>query len=193
MSMIALRVFEMMGYGLIMLSPIRVFIADYNPEWPVHATEYAAELRAISPIILNVYHIGSTAVPGLAAKPIIDLMLLVTNLTALDELRSRTEALGYKWHGELGISGRRYCTLSNEAGIRIVQLHCFEEGSPHIERHLAFRDYLRTYPDVAEAYENEKRRAAQLHSDNSHAYSDEKGEWIRNIESEALAWYRKHN
>ena len=63
-------------------------------------------------------------------------------------------------HGEFGISGRRYCTLSDEAGARIVQLHFFSADSPEVQRHIAFRDYLRAHPDVAKAYENEKRRAA---------------------------------
>lgn len=70
---------------------------------------------------------------------------------------ARVEALGYGWHGELGIPGRRYCTLNNAAGHRIVQDHVYEVHSPHVARHLAFRDYLRAHPEVASAYEREKR------------------------------------
>lgn len=176
-----------------MLIPIPVAIAEYNSLWPREAISYSADLLRLSPAVLDVHHIGSTSVSGLAAKSIIDLIAVAKTLAGLDSLQTRIKTLGYQWHGEFGISGRRYCTLSDQAGIRIVQLHCFEEGSPHIARHLAFRDYLRAFPVVAEAYESEKRRAAQLHPDNSHAYSDEKGAWIRKVEAEALAWYGKSN
>jgi len=136
-----------------------------------------------------IHHIGSTSVPGLAAKPIIDLMPLVTDLADLDRERRCIEALGYNWYGELGISGRRYCALSDEAGIRIVQLHFFSADSPQVERHIAFRDYLRAHPDAASAYEKEKRRARDLHPNDSHAYTDEKDVWIRDTEAKALIWF----
>jgi GrpB-like predicted nucleotidyltransferase (UPF0157 family) len=97
--------------------------------------------------------------------------------------------MGYQWHGELGIPGRRYCALSDEKGVRIVQLHFFEENSDQIKRHLAFRDFLRAHADKAKAYEAEKRRAQKLHPDNSHAYNDEKSSWVQAFEAEALAWY----
>jgi GrpB-like predicted nucleotidyltransferase (UPF0157 family) len=166
--------------------PIPVILAAYNPEWPRMATGHAERLRALGSIIVSVHHIGSTAVPGLAAKPIIDLMPLVTDLASLDGERLRVEALGYNWHGELGISGRRYCTLSNEAGMRIVQLHFFQADSPEVWRHIAFRDYLRAHAEVAAAYEGEKRRARDLHPNDSHAYTDEKSAWVRDTEAKAL-------
>src|SRR5712691_7315392 len=101
--------------------PIPVILAPYNPEWPQIAASHAERLRVLGSILVAVHHIGSTSVPGLAAKPIIDLMPLVTDLAKLDRERRYVEALGYNWHGEFGISGRRYCTLSDEVGTRIVQ------------------------------------------------------------------------
>ena len=130
-------------------------------------------------------HLGSR----FAAKPIIDLMPLVSDLAELDRLRGRVEALGYGWHGELGITGRRYCTLDDPAGVRAAQLHFFQLNSPHVERHIALRDYLRAHPEVARAYENEKRRAQSLYPDDSHRYTDEKAAWIRDAEVEAVNWY----
>jgi GrpB-like predicted nucleotidyltransferase (UPF0157 family) len=97
---------------------------------------------------------------------------------------------GYRGWGELGIPGRRYFTRDSESGTRVAQLHCFAQGSPHIERHLAFRDYLRAHPSIASAYASEKLRCAGLHSGDSHQYSDCKAYWIIRVETEALHWYR---
>jgi GrpB-like predicted nucleotidyltransferase (UPF0157 family) len=164
-------------------------MAAYNPEWPHVAARHAEDLRVLGPVLVAVHHIGSTSVPGLAAKPIIDLMPLVRDLGGLDRERGRVEALGYAWHGAYGMPGRRYCTLSDDAGVRGVQLHFFQVDSPHAVRHIAFRDYLREHPDVARAYEDEKRRARALHPENSHAYGDAKSAWIRETEAAALTWY----
>jgi GrpB-like predicted nucleotidyltransferase (UPF0157 family) len=172
-----------------MLQPIPVILVAYDPEWPHIAASYAKQLHVLGAILVAVHHIGSTSVPGLLAKPIIDLMPVVNDLEELDGKRQFIEALGYEWHGELGMAGRRYCTLVNEVGARVVQLHFFNAGSPHIRRHIAFRDYLRTHPEVADAYATEKRHAQKLHPNNSHAYGDEKGKWIGTTEARALVWH----
>jgi GrpB-like predicted nucleotidyltransferase (UPF0157 family) len=164
-------------------------LVEYDPEWPRTAIRHAEKLRVLGSCLSAVHHIGSTSVPGLVAKPIIDLMPLVTDLTVLDQQRPLIEALGYTWHGELGIAGRRYCTLSDNAGTRMVQLHIFEAESPQVERHIGFRDYLRAHPEVAEEYEKEKRRARDLYPNNSHAYTDEKAAWIQGTEARALVWF----
>jgi GrpB-like predicted nucleotidyltransferase (UPF0157 family) len=172
-----------------MPAPIQVILAAYNPKWPEIAVSHAERLRVLGSTLVTVHHIGSTSVPGLAAKPIIDLMPLVTDLSELDKKRQYVEALGYDWHGEYGLSGRRYCTLSDGTGVRVVQLHFFNAVSPHVERHIAFRDYLRAHPGAARAYELEKRRARELHPNNSHAYTDQKAAWIRDAERKALSWF----
>jgi GrpB-like predicted nucleotidyltransferase (UPF0157 family) len=170
--------------------PIPVVIAPYDLAWPALAQGHADRLReALGPALLAVHHVGSTSVAGLAAKPIIDLIPVVADLADVDRRRAHVEALGYDWHGELGVPGRRYCTLSSAAGDRLVQLHCFEAGSAHVTRHLAFRDYLRAHPQAAEAYEREKLRARDLHPNDSHAYTDEKSDWVRDLEAKALIWF----
>jgi GrpB-like predicted nucleotidyltransferase (UPF0157 family) len=117
-------------------------------------------------------------------------MPVVTNLAELDSRRREIEALGYEWWGELGLAGRRYCSKSDpETGRRLVQLHCYAEGSSEITRHLAFRDYLREHPDVARVYDREKARCQTLHPNDSHAYGDCKDGWIKKVEAEALAHY----
>ena len=176
-----------------MLQPIPVILAAHDPEWPRTAATYANRLRVLGSNLVAVHHIGSTSIPGLIAKPIIDLIPVVNSLAGLDEQRHHVEVLGYHWHGEFGISGRRYCSLTDEAGVRVVQLHFFKTDSPHVERHIAFRDYLRAHPEEANAYAIEKRRAQSLHPTNSHAYADEKDKWIRAAESKALIWAKQNH
>jgi GrpB-like predicted nucleotidyltransferase (UPF0157 family) len=164
-------------------------LAPYDPEWPILAKIHAARLSALGEVLVAVHHIGSTAVPGLATKPIIDMMPEVTSLDDLDREQPLVESLGFVWHGELGMPGRRYCTLSDDLGNRIVQLHFFASHSPHVTRHLAFRDYLRAHPEERNAYEKEKQRARDLHPNDSHAYTDEKAAWIQAAEAKALNWF----
>ena len=171
-----------------MLRPFPVRLVDYDPDWPRQAQERIARLRVLEPVLLAAHHIGSTAVPGLIAKPIIDLMPLVNDIAALDLERGAVEALGYAWHGEYGIPGRRYCT-ADIGNRRVAQLHFFAMGDPGVLRHLAFRDYLRAHSGIAAAYAAEKRRARDMHPGDHHAYGAEKHGWINRVEAEALAWY----
>jgi len=171
--------------------PFRVELLPHDPRWARNAGDEGRALAAaIGSCLLKVHHIGSTAIPGIHSKPVLDLMPVITNLAALDNCRHEIEALGYEWWGELGLSGRRYCTKSDpETGRRLVQLHCYSEGSLEITRHLAFRDYLKEQPDVARAYDREKVRCQALHPNDSHAYGDCKEGWIKKIEADALAHY----
>ncbi len=172
--------------------PIRVELLDHDPTWrDSAAAEARALLAAMGPCLLTVHHVGSTAIPGIHAKPILDLIPVARRLSDLDACRARFEALGYEWWDEYGLSERRYCTRSNAAtGTRLSQLHCYEDGSPEIIRHVAFRDYLREHLDVAAEYDREKARCRSRYPDNSHEYGDCKEVWIRKAEANALAWYQ---
>jgi GrpB-like predicted nucleotidyltransferase (UPF0157 family) len=166
----------------------RVEVVAYRSEWPVRFAEEAALLRQLwGEELLELHHIGSTSVPGLAAKPIIDLLAAVPSLERLDQNNEDMARLGYRAHGEYGIPGRRY--FSKGETPRTHHLHAFLQGDPHLTRHLAFRDYLRHFPHIAQEYGQLKQQLAQQLPNNIQGYMDGKDPWIRKIQEQALAWY----
>jgi GrpB-like predicted nucleotidyltransferase (UPF0157 family) len=174
-----------------MLPPYAVRLLPHDPQWAEQASrEETRILEAVWPAIVEMHHVGSTAIPGIAAKPIIDLVGVSPQLETLEATRPGIEALGYEWHGEYGVAGRRFCTLSDPAtGLRRFHLHCYAAGDHSIHRHLAFRDYLRARPAVAEAYQQMKRDCAAKHPKDSNAYTICKDNWIKKVEAEALKNY----
>jgi len=154
--------------------PIPVELYPYDLKWAQNAVLESERLAAaLDKTLITVHHIGSTAIPGIRAKPILDLLPIVTSLPELDDARALS---------------RRYCNLDDPlTGLRKIQLHFYERNSPEIARHLAFRDYLRSRPDVAREYDAEKGRCRELHPLDSYAYTDCKSAWIRRVEAEALS------
>ena len=168
--------------------PRPVVLEAWNPQWTERAADRIDWLRGILPAG-SFHHIGSTAVEGLSAKPIIDLLGIVEDLDRVEAARQRLESAGYAWRGENGIAGRRFLTLNGPANAeRLVHLHVFADGHPAIERHLRFRDMLRSSREARQAYETAKLRCAALHPDDSGAYTDCKAAIIARImDSEAEA------
>ena len=172
--------------------PFAVTLVAHDPRWAEAAAAEAAGLHVLlGPLLEAVHHIGSTAVPGLRAKPILDLLPVVGDLRGLDRRRADLESVGFAWWGEFGLPGRCYATKDEpRSGRRLVQLHCYATGSPEIVRHLAVRDYLRRRPDTTAAYEREKVRCHAQHTNDSHQYGACKSAFIDAVEAAALAELR---
>lgn len=146
---------------------------------------------ALAPALIALHPIGSTSIPGIFAKPIIDILAEVRSPESADGCSEAMRDLGYEAMGEFGIPGRRYFRKDNPEGIREFQVHAFQAGSPDVERHLAFRDYLRGHPEVARAYSDLKRRLAREHPDSMADYAAGKHAFIQDTEKRALEWMRK--
>jgi GrpB-like predicted nucleotidyltransferase (UPF0157 family) len=166
-----------------------VVVVPYDPKWPQDfARESALVAQTLGDLVLVVHHIGSTAIPGIHAKPIIDILAVVTNIKAIDGHNTQMQALGYESMGEFGMIGRRYFRKDDAVGNRTHQVHSFAVGSPQIERHLAFRDFMRAHHEFAEQYAALKLRLATLHPFDISAYSDGKDAFIKEIDALAAGW-----
>ena len=129
------------------------------------------------------------SVPGLCAKPIIDIMPVVRDIGAVDGCNAVFVALGYTPMGEFGIPGRRYFHKGGDE--RTHHVHVFaEENAEAIERHLAVSAYLRAHADEARAYGELKRALAARFPRDWDGYCDGKDEYVRALEARALKWYR---
>ncbi len=163
---------------------MRVELADPDPSWPARAAAEAELVRvALGAVVVE--HIGSTAVPGLVAKPILDLLAGLEPLDVAPGVAAM-EALGYEYLGEYGIPGREFFRKGGDA--RTHHVHAVELGGPHWVRHIAFRDYLRAHPEEAARYGRAKVEAAAAVDGDWESYWDAKEPVATDIEARALAW-----
>ena len=169
---------------------MKVEVVAPSARWPEEFRREAARIAAaLGDQLVEIHHIGSTAVPGLAAKPIIDILPVVRDIEAVDAKNPAFEALGYECMGEVGIPGRRYFRRGGDR--RTHQVHVFGQASQaDILRHLAVRDYLRAHVDAAAAYARLKIALAAQFPFDIEAYCDGKDAFVRQLERDALAWYR---
>jgi GrpB-like predicted nucleotidyltransferase (UPF0157 family) len=170
----------------------RIYLLPHDPAWAEQATQHANVVTGIlGPLLVRWEHIGSTSIAGIHAKPVIDLMPLVTAIEAVDPLQGEFESAGFCWYGEYGLPGRRYVNRDNpETGDRLTNVHIYAVDDPEVERHLAFRDYLRAHLDIAREYEAVKLDCAAKHPTDIYGYMDCKDATCKQIESDAVAWYR---
>jgi len=167
-----------------------VDIVNYDPGWPILFEEEAKRLRAVldSSLIVGLEHFGSTSVPGLSAKPIIDILIAVRSLA--EAQASFVEALGkldYVYWADNPKKDRMFFVkgMPPFGSKRSHHVHITE---PHGEmwQRLAFRNYLRAHPEEAETYERLKRRLATEHQQDREAYTDAKSDYIESVMRKAI-------
>jgi GrpB-like predicted nucleotidyltransferase (UPF0157 family) len=155
-----------------------VKVVEYDAAWTgAYERERVLIAAALGELAAGIEHVGSTAVPGLAAKPIIDIMVGVRSLAEGERCIGPLEGLGYEYKGELGIPRRLYFRKTT-AGRRSHQIHLVELGRDFWERHILFRDYLREHPEVAQDYAKLKVRLAEQFGTDREGYTEAKTEFI---------------
>jgi GrpB-like predicted nucleotidyltransferase (UPF0157 family) len=162
----------------------------YNPKWASMFAEEAEKLTLIfGNEILDIHHIGSTSVPGLNAKPIIDIMPVVKDINIIDKYNEMMQDIGYEPLGENGIPGRRYFQKGGDN--RSHHVHIYHINSNEIIRHLVFRDYLQRHPDVMKRYGKLKEKLAHQFPHDIESYINGKEHLVCEIEEKALEWSKK--
>lgn len=153
-------------------------IQAYDPSWVV---QYMNELNSLKTVLgentLDIEHIGSTSVPGLSGKPTIDILVTVKEIETADSFLEVLGPQGYKYLGQYVMEGSRLY-VKEEDGERLVNLHFYYKGHPHISSMLVLRDYLRTHADVVQEYSNLKQELFTKYPDNYGAYRIHKDEWM---------------
>ena len=162
-----------------------VEIVPYDDAWPARYETEAARVRdALGAGVVDLEHMGSTSVPGLAGKPVIDLSVGLERLELAPAQIAAMQSLGYEYRGEYGLPGRLYFHRADR------HVHVVEWGGEHWHRHRAFREYLREHPAEAEAYAAEKRRAAAVAADPPD-YWERKQAFVDELFARAWRWYRR--
>lgn len=164
---------------------MNVIVTNYDENW---IQLFKIEAKKIQDIfkdeIVEIHHIGSTAVPGLKAKPIIDIMPIIKDIDVVDNFNKKMSEIGYEPLGELGIKGRRYFRKGGEN--RTHQIHIFQfDNKFDIERHLAVRDYLKTHKKDAVEYGKLKEQLANEFPNDIEGYSLGKEDFVKKLERKA--------
>jgi GrpB-like predicted nucleotidyltransferase (UPF0157 family) len=168
-----------------------VKVVPYDGEWPkLYQSEVARLHNVIGREIVSAHHIGSTAIPKMSAKPIIDILLEVKSISKFDDYNDEMISLGYNPRGELGIPGRRYFSRDEPVDVRTHHVHAFQSGDKGIERHLAFRDYMIAHSDAAREYAQLKKNLARAFPSDIAGYCDGKESFVDDMEKKAILWYR---
>ena len=167
-----------------------ITVVPYDPTWPKQFEEKASRIKPIfAENFVAIHHVGSTAVPGLAAKPTIDIVLEVKNIERVDECNGQMAELGYEAWGEYNIPGRRFFVKGKDK--RTHHVHAFQTDSADIGRHLYFRDYLKSHPKDAEEYADLKIKLAQQFANDRRSYVLSKQDFVKTLEKRAIDWNKE--
>lgn len=161
--------------------PLTSDICAYNPKWPaLFEAEKGRILETLGDCILNVHHVGSTAIPGMHAKPEIDLLIIIRHIAEINMIHAGMTELGYDVRGECGIAGRYYYSKDTGA-VRTHKAHACGRSHSNVRQQLAFRDYLRDHPEEAQAYSALKIQLAEHNTSGMAEYLAGKKDFIDRI------------
>lgn len=164
-----------------------IIIAPYDPTWPRLFAELGESLRAaLSAVAVRIDHIGSTSVPGLDAKPIIDVQISVASFEPREAFRVPMESLGFVHRAQNPDLTKRY--FREAPGTRRTHIHVRRAGSWGEQFALLFRDYMRTHPQEARRYAEMKYRLAQQYRDDRHGYTEAKGPFLWQTMAKVDRW-----
>ncbi len=171
-----------------MINRPQVEIVPYDKRWPDIFKEEAARIQSVlAPQLASIYHIGSTAMPNMSAKPVIDILLACENLDDIDIISKKLESIQYQQMRRQIIPHRSFFVSRFEGSLKF-NLHIHERGSPQIKRHVNFRDYVIHHPEVAQTYVELKKKLAMQYSDNMSAYVSGKDKLVQAIDAKAKCW-----
>jgi GrpB-like predicted nucleotidyltransferase (UPF0157 family) len=163
-------------------------VVPYDSGWPHLFRMEAEELAAVlGEDVVTIHHIGSTAIPGIAAKPIVDMLVEVRDIERIDDFNEIMIEKGYLPKGEFGIVGRRFFIKGSEEQ-RTHHIHVYGVGHPRVEEHLAFRDYMIAHAEEAEAYSRLKEELAGRYPHDIEGYMAGKDELIQAVIEKARVW-----
>ncbi|PDZ71351.1 GrpB family protein [Bacillus pseudomycoides] len=162
-------------------------IMSYNPEWKMEFKKIKIMIESyIGDLILRIEHVGSTSVEGLAAKPIIDIDVVIESYDLLPDIIERLEKEGYHHQGDLGVEGREAFQINNEDNFMKYHLYvCPKDGKGYLE-HVALRDYLSANEGARKEYEELKYRLAENYRYNIDGYCEAKTDFVKGILNKTL-------
>jgi len=167
-----------------------VVLVRHNPAWSQKYQQEKSKIRQLlGPLLIATYHVGSTSIPGIKAKPIIDILALVRDIESIEELNEQFQEIGYTPRGEAGIKGRRFFRKHTEpVGFH---LHFYDMANKSVRSYIDFRDYLIAHPGSAEEYEELKIQLAAKYGNDRTTYTEAKADFIEEILQTALDWKNK--
>lgn len=164
-----------------------VAVVPYDSEWPARFRELAGPIREVlGSVALRIDHVGSTSIPGLAAKPIIDIQISVQDFHLFESYGGPLQSLGYVFRSENPELTKRY--FREKPGSERIHVHVRRAGSWAEQFALLFRDFLRAYDEEARKYEELKRELAERFRTDRHAYTDAKQPFIWDLMGRADRW-----
>jgi GrpB-like predicted nucleotidyltransferase (UPF0157 family) len=166
----------------------QVFVTAFQHSWREKFEFEAAQLREIfGGELIEIHHIGSTSIPGMDAKPIIDILMEVQDIQKIDTFNEKMQCAGYIPKGEYGIPGRRFFIKGDEPH-HTHHIHVFQKGHADIARHIDFRDYLIAHPEEASKYARLKHELAGRHHLDIESYQAGKKQFIKRVDQKAKEW-----